>query len=118
MVNPISLSGARAELQRRRTAARGTFDGELGSEESVRERELGEGEREGARPFIERGEERESRRGGGEDDRPSMAPLGRENVGEGERVAMVSGAGSERAQARGRLAAAAAGRRAAQVGPT
>jgi hypothetical protein len=85
----------------------------------VRERELGEGEREGAQPFIERGEERESRRGGGrENDRPSMAPLGRENVGEGERVAMVSGAGSERAQARGRLAAAAAGRRAAQVGPT
>jgi hypothetical protein len=27
------------------------------------ERELGEGEREGAQPFIERGEERDSRRG-------------------------------------------------------
>jgi hypothetical protein len=47
------------------------------------ERELGEGEREGARPFIERGEERESHRG--ENSRPSMAPLGRENVEEGER---------------------------------
>jgi hypothetical protein len=54
------------ELRRRRTAARGTVDGELGSEESVceRERELGEGGRKGARPFIERGEEKESRPGG------------------------------------------------------
>jgi hypothetical protein len=63
----------------------GAIDGELGSEKSVRERELGEGERKGARPFIERGEERESHRGGEDNGRPSMAPLGRENVGEVEK---------------------------------
>jgi hypothetical protein len=58
----------------------GAINGKLGSEESVREREreLGEGEL-GA--FIER--ERESR--GGENDQSSMAPLGREHMGEGER---------------------------------
>jgi hypothetical protein len=33
-----SDDGARAELRRRRTAAQGTIDGELGSGESVRER--------------------------------------------------------------------------------
>jgi hypothetical protein len=76
-------------------------DGELGSEESVCERELGEGEREGARPFIERGEERESRRG--ENDRPSIVVISgsireRERGGGRERVTMVSSAGSERAR--------------------
>jgi hypothetical protein len=70
--------------------------------EREREGKLGEGEREGARPFIKRVEERESRRGGGRAAshqwRPSMAPLGREHGGGGrERVAAVSSAGSERA---------------------
>jgi hypothetical protein len=137
-----SDGGARAELRRRRTAARGTVDGELGNGEGTREREgkLEEGEREGARPFVERGEERESRRGERESGRPSMAPLGRERGEEGERVTVVSGAGSERAWsgssadaergraqtrrgARRRLAATAGRRRegertVARVGPT
>jgi hypothetical protein len=38
----------------------GTVDGEQGREESVRERELGEGERKELGAFIERGDERES----------------------------------------------------------
>jgi hypothetical protein len=60
-----------------------------------REGELGEGEREGARPFIERGEEREGRRGERESGGPSMAaingtiserPWGRRGEREGRRV--------------------------------
>jgi hypothetical protein len=68
--------------------------------ERVREGELGEGEREGARPFIERAEERESRCGERVGGRPSMAPLWREHGGGRERRAAVSGSGGGRARVR------------------
>jgi hypothetical protein len=83
----------------RQRGARSTASSGMGRA-CEREGKLGEGEREGALPFIERGEERESRRGGErESGRPSMVPLGRERGGGGrERVTTVSGVGSERAR--------------------
>jgi hypothetical protein len=71
-----SYGGARAELRRRRTAAQGMVDGELGNGEGARERGKARGGREGRGSafYRERGE-RESRRGERESSRPSMTVI-------------------------------------------
>jgi hypothetical protein len=58
------------EAPTRRRAARAWSTASSGGEERVRERYLGEGEMDGARSFIERGEERERCQGR---ERPAMA---------------------------------------------
>jgi hypothetical protein len=100
-----SDGGARAELRRRRTAARGAVDGKLGNGET-RERERGRarGGREGRGStfYRERGGEGESP--GGEGERPAITGAIRERTWgrrERERVTAVFGAGSEQARLTG-----------------